>query len=426
MASAGSIFRIRPICYNAPMSSAPQNLFLHADGDSFFVACEVSVHPEYRGLPVVVGEDRGIAVAMSYEAKALGVTRGMPVFEIKKRFPKVIILPHHFDLYRKISNSVYDILLSYLSVVEKYSIDECFAEVRPSDITYATSEEKLVEEIKNEISEKLGVTYSLGLARTKALAKTASKLQKPNGAVVLLTPLAEEHALRTTSIEDVWGIGRRTVPRLQALGMKTAYDFVQYPSAYIERHFPEPLRALQLELGGVSLHELNASPDARDQKSIQSTATFRPPSTDRNIIWAELSQNIENACEHARRLGLMTKSVSIFIKNTDFTHQSRDCSLALYADDPGVIMNAIEPAFDTILRSSEKIRSTGITLHNLRRIEDVPHDLFEMQATADSRSLVERFADKIRAKFGSDALMRASSLNGSSHDKDNSFPKGHS
>src|SRR5674476_93267 len=118
------------------MSLNSENLFLHVDGDSFFVSCEVSQHREYRGLPVIVGEDRGIAVAMSYEAKKLGVTRGMPIFRIKKLYPEVVILSHHFDLYHDISNKMHQILESYCQTIEVYSIDECFAVVEPSEIKY--------------------------------------------------------------------------------------------------------------------------------------------------------------------------------------------------------------------------------------------------------------------------------------------------
>nr|MBP6060551.1 hypothetical protein [Candidatus Paceibacterota bacterium] len=117
-------------------SANSDNLYLHADGDSFFVACEVSVRPELKGQPVIVGADRGIAVAMSAEAKKLGVTRGMPVFKIKKLFPQVIILSHNFALYEEISNKLYQILSSYFLEVEVYSIDECFALVQPFELKY--------------------------------------------------------------------------------------------------------------------------------------------------------------------------------------------------------------------------------------------------------------------------------------------------
>ena len=284
------------------MSLKNDNLFLHADGDSFFVSCEVSQHPEYKGKAVVVGEDRGIAVAMSYEAKKLGVTRGMPIFQIKKQFPVVIILTHHFDLYNKISNEAYHIFLSYLEQVESYSIDECFMQVKPSDLKYAGGPEKLVKSIKDEIQKTLGVTYSFGLARTKALAKTASKLNKPNGMVFLLNEQEEENALRKTPIEDIWGIGRQTFPKLQNKGIKTAYDFVHYPDEPIEKYFSSLIYNLKLELAGKPILKIDSNHDQRDQKSIQSTSTFKPASCDFKIIFAELSENVERACERAREL----------------------------------------------------------------------------------------------------------------------------
>lgn len=407
------------------MSKVSQNLFLHADGDSFFVACEISQNPLYKRMPVVVGEDRGIAVAMSYEAKKLGVTRGMPVFKIKKQFPKVIILPHHFDLYRKISDTVYNIILSYLESVEVYSIDECFAIVKHSDIVHAGGADKLLKTIKEEIQNTLGVTYSFGLGRTKALAKTASKLEKPNGVVWLLSLEDEERALKNTSIDDVWGIGRQTIPRLRDKGIRTAYDFVKYSSEQIEKYFPTPLYHLQQELSGISMYEFDANPDPRDQKSIQSTATFKPPSNDSQIIFAELSENVENACVHARRLHLMTNSVSFFIKNTNFVHYTDDCHLPLYTNSPSVILNKIEPLLYKLLKSEEKIRSTGITLRNLRRKEEVPNDLFGTQNISESKNIIEEVSDKIRDKFGHNAIKHASSLRGNGRQRGNSFPGVH-
>lgn len=387
-----------------------ETYFLHADGDSFFVACELSVHPELRGKPVIVGGDSGIAVAMSYEAKKLGVTRGMPVFRIKKEFPEVIILNHHFDLYRTISKGVYAIILSYLEKVEVYSIDECFALVLPSDIRYFGSLEKIAKAIQAEIWEAFGVTYSFGIGRTKALAKTASKRKKPNGLVVLLSEEDEHDALKSTPISDVWGIGRRTVPRLLNRGIKTAYDFILYPEKKLEDSFSEPIVILQKELSGQSFFGVDSDSDPRDQKSIQSTSTFRPSSSDPKIIWMELAENAEYACAHARKLRLMTNACSFFVKTSDFQHRFADAKFLVYTDDPGVVLNAIEKVFPSVLLLGEKIRSTGVILHNLRREEDVPRDLFGNQATAILKGKVEFVADVLRKKFGPRAVRRAASI----------------
>lgn len=398
--------------------------FLHADGDSFFAACELTLRPDLVGQPVVVGEDRGIAVAMSREAKALGVTRGMPVFKIRKYFPSVVILPHHFGVYRRISDEVYKIISSHLEFVERYSIDECFAVVKPSEIRFAGGELKLIAAIKEEIQQALGVTYSIGLARTKSLAKTASKLDKPNGAVALLAPEDERAALMKTSIKDVWGIGWRTVPRMEQLGFRSAWDFAQCSTEEIERRFSEPVAILHQELRGHAVHAVHHTNDPRNQKSVQSTATFRPSSDDPKIIWAEISENAENACAHARRLGLMTRHVSFFVKTSEWQYRGGESTLKLFATDPATVLNALEPLFLSALRPGEKIRSTGVTLHDLRREEDVPRDLFGLQEKADSLRVVEKAADAIRAKFGAESLRLAASLKGSRKESENSFPHG--
>ncbi|MEI6316815.1 MAG: DNA polymerase IV [bacterium] len=392
------------------MKPSSKNLFLHADGDSFFVACELTKRPELRGKAVIVGEDRGIAVAMSTEAKKLGVTRGMPVFKIKKLYPEVIILPHHFDLYRDISQKVYHIMLSYLEQVEVYSIDECFAVIKPSDIAYFGGAEKLARDMKDEIQKTLGVTYSFGVAQTKALAKLASKLQKPNGLVVLLSKEQEIEALQKTSIDDIWGLGRKTVPRLQTRGLKTAYDFVVYPHGEITKHFSEPLSVLQKELSGESLLEVHSDTDPREQQSIQSTSTFRPPSSDEKIIWSEIAENAEHACANARKLNLLSNKVSFFVKTTEFKYYAQEAKLPLYTSDSSTILNIVSPLLQKVLMTHEKIRSTGVVLHNLTREEEVPRDLFGKQEHAIQQLSIDKTMDKLRKKFGWDAIKRASSV----------------
>lgn len=387
----------------------PKNLYLHVDGDSFFVACELTTHPELKGRPVIVGGDRGIAVAMSKEAKKLGVHRGMPVFKIKKLYPEVVILDHHFELYRDISEKLFQILSSYFKEVEVYSIDECFALVRPSEVKYYGGEEKLMKELKKEIEATLGVTYSLGLARTKALSKLASKLEKPAGLVILLSKADEIKALESTPIDDIWGIGWRTVPKLKLMGLETAYDFVNLPASRV-RDFSEPLRVLKKELGGEQVLKVESNTDPRDQKSLQSTRTFHPASTDPKIIWREMAENGEHACESIRGLKLVSNKASFFVKTSEFKYFFGEVKLPYFTSDPGVILNAIEPQFPRLVASRKRIRSTGVTLHNLTKEENVPRDLFGKQEKALKDLVVEETADRIREKYGSGAITRASTL----------------
>jgi len=388
------------------------NLYLHIDGDSFFVSCELTARPELRGKPVIVGADRGIAVAMSMEAKALGITRGMPVFKIKKLFPEVVILDHHFDLYRDIAKRLFEILSSYFSEIEEYSIDECFALVQPWEVGYFKNERDLLIELKKEIQTKLNVSYSLGLGRTKALSKLASKLEKPNGLVMLLSKEDEARALKATPIDDIWGIGGRTVPKLRQLGMQTAYDFVNFSENKIERDFFAPLLVLKKELGGESILKVESHTDPRDQKSIQSTATFRPPSSEIKIIQREISENVEYACREARALRLLSNKVSFFVKNTEFKYYFGEVKLAQYTSDPGEILGEIETELPKLVSKKGRIRSTGVMLHNLIREEQAPLDLFGKQEKTIKNLAIETTADKIRKKFGNNIIKRAASLGG--------------
>ncbi len=151
------------------------------DGDAFFVACEVAKNPKLRGKAVVTGEERGIVSALSYEAKALGVIRGMPIFTLRKKFPSVLVLPGDYTCYARMSSEMFDIVRRYADDVEEYSIDECFADLTGLDKPLRMNYREIAERIKKEINEELGLSVSIGIAPTKVLAKVASKWQKPNG-----------------------------------------------------------------------------------------------------------------------------------------------------------------------------------------------------------------------------------------------------
>src|ERR1700757_4558165 len=162
------------------LHSFPRAL-LHIDGDAFFASCEQSRRPKLQGRPVVTGKERGIAASMSYEAKALGVKRGMRLFEIKRLCPDAIILPSDYETYSLLSQRLFAIVRRYTPDVEEYGIDECFADLtglrRPLRMSYL----EMAEHMKKALDAELGFTFSVGLAPNKVVAKIASKWQKPSG-----------------------------------------------------------------------------------------------------------------------------------------------------------------------------------------------------------------------------------------------------
>ena len=145
---------------------------LHIDGDAFFAACEQSRDPSLKGKPVITGKERGIAASMSYEAKAMGVKRGMRLFEIKKICPAAILLPSDYETYSLLSKRFYTIVRRYTPEIEEYGIDECFADItglrRPLRMSYP----KIAEKIKEDLDKELGFTFSVGLGPNKTIAKS--------------------------------------------------------------------------------------------------------------------------------------------------------------------------------------------------------------------------------------------------------------
>jgi len=212
---------------------------IHIDADSFFTSCEQALHPEYRGKPIITGRERGIASAVSIEAKKLGIKRGMSIWEIKKICPDIIYVPSDYETYSLFSRRISEIIRRYTNIVEEYSIDECFAEItglrRPLNMSYT----KIVEKIKEETELELGMTFSLGLAPSKVLAKIGSKWNKPSGITII--PGKDLHIfLKDVPIQDVWGIGAQTTKYMQNLGIRTAYDFARKDIQWVKSKFTKP------------------------------------------------------------------------------------------------------------------------------------------------------------------------------------------
>ncbi|HEY9583335.1 MAG TPA: DNA polymerase IV [Candidatus Paceibacterota bacterium] len=335
-------------------------MILHIDGDAFFVGCELTRRPDLFGKPVVTGAERGIASAMSYEAKALGIMRGYPIFKLRKEFPDVVVLPGDYELYEQMSRRMYAIMRRFSDRVEEYSIDECFALLRQD---YAGQ----AREIKNTLASELDMTFSVGLAPTKVLAKLASKRDKPDGCVVV-SPQNIEKELYNMSIDRVWGIGRASVPLMRALGVNTVGDFAGQSEAWVRSYFHTPMLVLWREIKGESVMKVGEG-DLAKHKSIQKTRTFSPPTSDQNVLMSQLAKNCENAFSYARALNLATSEISFFIKSDKFKYHTQNFKLVALTQTPEPVLAYIREHLFALMRTGEKYRATGITLINLTEVK---------------------------------------------------------
>lgn len=376
----------------------PSKVIFHIDGDAFFVGVETAKDPSLKGLPVVTGEERGIVSALSYEAKALGIVRGMPIFKLKQDFPQVRILPGDYKSYVRYSEMMFKIVNRYAYGVEEYSIDECFADFTGLDRTLKKSYQEIARAIKKEIYDELGISVSVGLAPTKVLAKVASNWVKPNG-LTEITPAAVADFLSSTPIRKVWGIGPKTSEFLVQKGVLTAQDFCMKGEAWVNQNLSKPYSVIWRELNGESV--LGVDTEVKTSySSIQKTRTFHPPTNDKVFLWSQLSKHVEDACKKARYYEQVPKKVSIFLKMQNLKIIARSVTLAVPSHSPEIVLAAVRPLFDDLYARNVLYRTAGVTLQDLMTNYTLQEDLFGGTRTAQKLDQVYKQIDALEDKFG--------------------------
>jgi DNA polymerase-4/DNA polymerase V len=388
-------------------------VILHIDGDAFFVGVEVAKNSALKGLPVVTGEERGIVSALSYEAKALGVTRGMPIFTVKKKFPMVVVLPGDYASYVLYSKMMMDIVRRYADDVEEYSIDECFADLTGLDKPLKMSYRQMAQRIKEEITNELRLSVTIGIAPTKVLAKIASKWVKPNGLTIIENDARLDFLLKT-KIESVWGIGQATAMKLKALDINTAFDFATSEMSWVAKNFSKPYVDMWLELNGIIVHEINAVPKA-SFSSIQKTRTFHPSSSDITFLFSQISKHIEDACRKARYYKLTTKKFSIFLKDKDFRYCVTTIVMSHATNAPEILIALASEKMLEVYTKGKVYRTAGVTLENLQQNVSIQSDLFGESDKVHSFEELHSRMDVLEHKFGKKVIHVGSTDNANKH-----------
>jgi DNA polymerase-4/DNA polymerase V len=386
-----------------------KNWILHIDGDSFFASCEVSRRPGLFGKPVVVGEERGIATALTYQAKALGVKRGDPIFKIRKEFPQVTILSSHFELYMKFAKNLQNILEPLVDKFEPYSIDEVFCEI-------AGTEEEVkvkVTKWKEIIQKKLGITYSFGVSVTKTLAKVASKKNKPNGICFLMNKQDIKEALKATKVESIWGVGWATDRKLKVYKIKTAEDFVNSDLRQILRDsYTWPLVQTVEELLGIRHYGVGM--ENAHKKSIQATRSFLKKTSNKFEMYGELSRNIETMCSQLRESSLVTKYVYVYFKPKNRWQKriEKPVELPNYTASDITVLKYVEQMFDEDFNKDNIVyKKSGVVCYGLKSVDELQVDLFgEQENILKEESKVTEVVDILRNRYGFGSVCLASSI----------------
>jgi DNA polymerase-4/DNA polymerase V len=381
---------------------------LHIDADAFFTSVEQALDPHLRGKPVVTGQERGIIAAASYEAKALGIKRGVTLGDARKLCPGLIVLPSDYESYSLYSKRMFNIMRQFTPCVEEYSVDEAFLDITGMRRVFRCSYEEIGHKIQKEIHKELGMTVSVGLSPSKAIAKLCSKFRKPHGFTAV--PGRYIHILlQRTALEQVWGFGPSTVNLLTQYGLKTAYDFTLRPQAWASGLLKKPGREIWSELRGDSVWPVDNAEKAT-YGSIMKSKTFTPPSTDKEFIFAKFVKNVESAFMKARRYHLRPRMLGVVLRRQDFRHDGLEAKLSRATSSTLEIMPLIRTMFEQLFREQHEYRATMIFLGSLENDRADQFDLFENRLKIDALFRVTGAIDAINRRFGKHAVRSGTSL----------------
>ncbi len=394
------------------MSSTKQDSYIAiVDCNNFYASCERVFNPKLNNKPVVVlSNNDGCVIARSQEVKDLGIPMGIPIFKIRHlvEIHKIQIFSSNFSLYGDISNRIMSIIRSDNADIEVYSIDEAFVNINPrytDPIKYATK-------LRNRIYQWTGIPVSIGIGKTKTLAKVANHLSKRGvgkNNVCLIDSNNDHDLLQKVKVHDIWGIGRRKQKFLKINGIYNAYHLKQANPEWIQKHMTVISRHTVDELNGRKKIELER--EFITKKSISTSRSFSKMISDLNTLRNAVSSHASRSAEKLRSQNSYVNSIGVYLCTnrfrTDLPQYRRYISVQLpiaLNDTSGIINAALEGLY-AIYRSGYEYKKCGVILNDLVQSNEVQQSLFHNRRDKDER--ISSSIDQINQAFGSDTIRYA-------------------
>ncbi|DAA81772.1 TPA: hypothetical protein CPT90_10570 [Candidatus Gastranaerophilales bacterium HUM_3] len=370
------------------------------DCDSFFVSCERKLNPELKGVPVaVVSGERGCVISRSKEAKMLGLPMGLPLFQAVQRVPECIYISANHYAYTKISKQVMNILKDFSPNVEVYSIDEAFVDFTGLTKLYKKNYFKLARELQKRIADEVDIPVTIGISRSKTLAKLASdKAKNTSARIAVIGKCGIHHLLEFTEIQEVWGIGRKLGVRLRGLGVRTALDFINKDDKWVKSKFGKNGLTSKAELSGVMVSPI--SNEVELPKSISDTKSFLEFSSDLQFLKNELSIHIHESCARLRKIDCKCATIGVLLKTKDFRTLYSKVQLDIPTDFEFEISRAAFPLLTEMFNSREVYRSVGIVLEDFKEKAEEQLTLFSNNEKKEQNEKLGQSLDKLEKKFG--------------------------
>lgn len=329
--------------------------------DAFYASVEQMDFPELKGKPLAVGgnENRGVVCAASYEARKFGVRSAMSGVQAARNCPDLIFVRPRFDRYKEISQQLRKIFFDYTDLVEPLSLDEAYLDVTENK-KGNPSATLLAQEIRKRIQDEVGLTASAGISVNKFVAKIASDYNKPNGQKTV-NPDEVIHFLENLEIKKFYGIGKVTKEKMYQHGIFTGKDLKTKSQEYLEEHFGKSGSFYYNIVRGI--HNSEVKPN-RISKSVAAEHTFNENLTSEIFMQEKLVQIAGELEKRLKKYKLSGKTITLKIKYSDFTTQTRSKTLPYFISDKGLLAEtATELLFQE--RMKESVRLLGISVNNL-------------------------------------------------------------
>jgi DNA polymerase IV len=372
---------------------------LHADLDAFFASVEQRDNRALRGKPVLVGG--GVVLAASYEAKAFGIRTAMGGRQAKRLCPQAIVVRPRMSAYSEASKAVFEVFEDTTPLVEGLSIDEAFLDVRGLE-RLAGPPPEIAARLRRRVLDEVGLPITVGVARTKFLAKVASGVAKPDGLLVV-PPDDELGFLHPLPVERLWGVGRVTAAKLHDRGLRTVGQVASLDEQLL----------VQL-LGQASGRHLHALAHNRDPRRVQPGRRRRSIGSQRALgrrpksleeIDSSVIAIVDRVSRRLRTGRRRCRTVVLRLRFDDFTRATRSLTMPRLTDQSQTILDA---ARALLANATPLIRTRGITLVGISLTNLEPTDAVQLTLTEDWRPhALDDAVDQVRNRYGSASIMRA-------------------
>jgi DNA polymerase-4 len=381
-------------------SMAGQATILHADVDAFYASVEQRDDPGLRGRPVIVGG--GVVLAASYEAQAFGVRTAMGGGRARRLCPQAIVVPPRMSAYSEASKAMFAVFEDTTPLVEGLSIDEAFLDVGGLH-RISGSPRDIAVRLRREVQEQVGLPITVGVARTKFLAKVASGVAKPDGLLVV-PPEGELAFLHPLPVERLWGVGGVTADKLRDLGIATVRQVAELPES-----------TLVWILGRASGRHLHALAHNRDPRPVQVRRRRRSMGAQRALGRTRKSPEgldtvlvglVDKLTRRLRKAHRVCRTVVLRLRFDDFSRATRSHTLSRSTAQTGAIVAA---ARELLWMAMPMIRRQGVTLVGVTLTNLDDDGVIQLELPFDRRpaDALDATVDKVRDRFGSAAITRA-------------------